>query len=84
VGTFTNANPSAFHAENGQGYQLFSAALSRLDAINPQVAARLANGASRLPVLEPGRKALLAEHLAGVQKTASDNVAEVLGRILSS
>ena len=84
VGTFTNGNPSAFHAENGEGYRLFAQALSRLDAINPQVAARLANGAARLPRLEPQRRERLAEVLANVQKNASSNVAEVLGRILSS
>jgi aminopeptidase N len=84
VGTFTNGNPSAFHAENGAGYRLFAQALSRLDAINPQVAARLANGAARLPRLEPQRRERLAEVLSGVQKSASDNVVEVLGRILSS
>ena len=84
VGTFTNGNPSAFHAESGAGYRLFAQALSRLDAINPQVAARLANGAARLPRLEPQRRERLAEVLANVQKNSSGNVAEVLGRILSS
>lgn len=84
VGTFTNGNPSAFHAESGAGYRLFAQALSRLDAINPQVAARLANGAARLPRLEPQRRGRLEEVLSDVQKSASDNVIEVLGRILPS
>ncbi len=84
VSTLANGNPSAFHAEDGEGYRLFAAALSRLDSINPQIAARLANAAARLPKLEAGRRQRLTEALEGVKKQASDNLAEVLGRILAA
>ena len=37
------ANSSAFHQADGSGYALAAQKLLQLDAINPQVAARLAN-----------------------------------------
>ena len=83
VGTLANGNPSAFHSPDGEGYRLFAAALSRLDGINPQIAARLANAAARLSKLEPGRRKQLASALERVEKDASDNLSEVLGRILA-
>ncbi|MCG8391644.1 MAG: aminopeptidase N [Pseudomonadales bacterium] len=84
VGTFVNGNPSALHAADGEGYRLFAQALSRLDDINPQVAARLANGAARLPKLDAKPKGMLVDELKVVMEKASDNLAEVLGRILAS
>ena len=84
VGTFVNGNPSALHAADGEGYRLFAQALSRLDGINPQVAARLANGAARLPKLDAKPKGMLVDELKVVMEKASDNLAEVLGRILAS
>jgi len=84
VGTLANGNPSAFHSPDGEGYRLFAAALTRLDGINPQIAARLANAAARLPKLEAGRREQLASVLQAVKKQASDNLSEVLGRILAA
>ncbi|MDX1805294.1 MAG: aminopeptidase N, partial [Alcanivorax sp.] len=84
VGTLVNGNPVAFHAADGSGYRLFGDALKRLDGINPQVAARLANGAARLRRLEAGRQQLLASNLDRVLEGASDNVGEVLQRILQT
>ena len=84
VGTLANGNPSAFHSPDGEGYRLFAAALTRLDRINPQIAARLANAAARMAKLEPGRRGQLQNALQGVKKQASDNLGEVLGRILGA
>lgn len=84
VGTLANGNPSAFHSQDGEGYRLFAAALTRLDGINPQIAARLANAAARLPKLEAVRREHLASALLTVKKQASDNLREVLGRILEA
>jgi aminopeptidase N len=41
LGTLARANPRAFHREDGAGYRLVVEQTVRLDAINPQVAARL-------------------------------------------
>jgi aminopeptidase N len=41
VMSFCMFNPTAFHAEDGSGYKLLTDLLIKLDAINPQNAARL-------------------------------------------
>ncbi|MGB1409822.1 aminopeptidase N C-terminal domain-containing protein, partial [Alloalcanivorax venustensis] len=75
-------NPSAFHAPDGSGYAFFARALKKLDGINPQIAARLANGAARLQRLEPALAEQLSAALRELRPAASANLAEVLDRIL--
>ncbi|MEC8880622.1 MAG: aminopeptidase N [Pseudomonadota bacterium] len=82
VGTLVNGNPSAFHAPDGSGYAFFARALKKLDGINPQIAARLANGAARLQRLEPALAEQLSAALRELRPAASANLAEVLDRIL--
>lgn len=85
LGALANANPTAFHAESGDGYRLYAEALGTLDAVNPQVAARMANACARLPRLPTGRRALLATVLRELlAKPRSANLTEVLERILAS
>ncbi len=81
VGTLVNGNPSAFHAPDGSGYAFFARALKKLDGINPQIAARLANGAARLQRLEPALAEQLSAALRELRPAASANLAEVLDRI---
>ena len=40
-GTFSQANPKGFHAEDGSGYEFVADFLMKLDAKNPQVASRM-------------------------------------------
>lgn len=40
-GAFAMNNPASFHAADGSGYDFLAAAISELNAINPQIAARL-------------------------------------------
>ncbi|MBL7249424.1 aminopeptidase N [Alloalcanivorax sp. C16-2] len=84
IGTLVNGNPSAFHAPDGSGYALFARALKKLDGINPQIAARLANGGARLKRLEPDLAGKLGDALRGIRPGASANLAEVLDRILGA
>ena len=42
IGAFAAANPSRFHAADGEGYRFVADWLTRLDAVNPQTAARVA------------------------------------------
>ncbi len=85
LGTFASANPVAFHREDGTGYRLFTDALARLDGLNPQISARLAGACSRLPRLPLARRELLREALERLDGAGySDNLREVLGRILSN
>jgi aminopeptidase N len=44
LGTFWRENLRAYHREDGEGYRLLAHAVGHLDAGNPQVAARLADG----------------------------------------
>ena len=45
--SFCNGNPSRFHAIDGSGYVFWAEQVIALDAINPQVAARLARSLDR-------------------------------------
>ncbi|MFI8418218.1 aminopeptidase N [Serratia sp. NPDC078593] len=63
VGAFASANPSAFHAEDGSGYQFLVEILSDLNTRNPQVAARLIEPLIRLKRYDAGRQALMREAL---------------------
>jgi len=41
LGVFAMSNPTAFHAADGSGYRLLADRVIELDALNPQVAARI-------------------------------------------
>jgi len=41
LGTFCSANPLCFHHHSGAGYQMLGHYIEKLDAMNPQIAARL-------------------------------------------
>ena len=56
--SFCNANPGGFHRTDASGYVFWSERVMELDAINPQVAARLARALDRWKKLaEPYRSA---------------------------
>lgn len=83
LSTFINGNLTAFHSSNGVGYQLFSESLSRLDKINPQIAARLAGAFAIMPRLESGRRALMNQQVASLRSgSCSANLSEVLSRVV--
>ncbi|MBH1928592.1 aminopeptidase N [Serratia rubidaea] len=63
VGAFASANPSAFHAPDGSGYQFLAEILSDLNTRNPQVAARLIEPLIRLKRYDAGRQALMRKAL---------------------
>jgi len=65
IGAFC-ANPACFHAADGSGYAFWAERVVELDAINPQVAARLARAASNWKKLEPKRQVLLKTALEGI------------------
>ena len=47
ISTFCQGNPGAFHRADGAGYAFWAEQVQALDAINPQVAARLARAMDR-------------------------------------
>ena len=85
VGTFVRGNPSGFHRRDGAGYCFLTERLAALDALNPQVAARLATAFNGWQRLEPVRR---AQARAAIMKLAghadlSRNLAEILDNVLN-
>jgi len=83
--SYCNANPAAFHRADAAGYVFWSERVLELDAINPQVAARLARALDRWKKLaEPWRSAA-REAIARVAAKAdlSNDVREVVSRALA-
>ncbi|MEO1142020.1 MAG: aminopeptidase N C-terminal domain-containing protein, partial [Pseudomonadota bacterium] len=84
IGTFSMANPSAFNAANGKGYELMAKSLIKLDKINPQVAARLLTAFRSFRSLEAGRRKLAEAALQSIAATPelSRDVQDILDRTL--
>ncbi|MFN7856539.1 MAG: aminopeptidase N C-terminal domain-containing protein, partial [Acidovorax sp.] len=83
--SYCNGNPGAFHREDAAGYVFWSERVIELDAINPQVAARLARALDRWKKLaEPWRSAA-REAIARVaaRPDLSNDVREVVSRALA-
>jgi aminopeptidase N len=84
LGAFVRNNPSGFHRVDGAGYRLLAERLIALDALNPQVAARLATGFNGWQRLEPQRRGAartVIEELAA-HRGLSRNLAEIIGSVL--
>ena len=83
--SFCNGNPSRFHAVDGSGYAFWAEQAIALDAINPQVAARLARSLDRwrkyAPALQASMQAAL-QRVAGKRKLSRD-VLEVVSKALA-
>jgi aminopeptidase N len=82
---FCNGNPSQFHAADGSGYQFWAEQVIALNAINPQVAARLARSMDRwrkyAPALQDKMRAALQQVAAA--KALSKDVLEVVTKSLA-
>jgi aminopeptidase N len=84
--SFCAANPSQFHAPDGSGYAFWAEQVIALDALNPQVASRLARSMDRwrryAPALQaPMKKAL--QQVASLKKLSND-VREVVSKALAN
>jgi aminopeptidase N len=83
---FCNGNPSQFHAPDGSGYAFWAELVIALDAINPQVASRLARSMDRWRRYAPALQTLMKKSLqqvAGVKKLSND-VREIVGKALAN
>jgi aminopeptidase N len=54
--SFCNGNPSAFHATDGSGYDFWAEKVIALNALNPQLAARLARSLDRWRKFAPAQR----------------------------
>ncbi|UCE31911.1 MAG: DUF3458 domain-containing protein, partial [Burkholderiales bacterium] len=86
IGSFCNGNLAEFHAADGSGYAFWSEQVLRLDALNPQVAARLARALDRWRKFTDDRQALMQdalEHVARAPSLSAD-VAEIVTKALAA
>ena len=83
---FCNGNPAQFHAPDGSGYAFWAEQVSMLDALNPQVASRLARSMDRwrryAPALQKQMKQAL-QKVSGSGKLSND-VGEVVSKALTN
>ncbi|MET3652972.1 aminopeptidase N [Dyella japonica] len=79
-GAWARGNPDGFHRPDGTGYQLLATRLQQLDALNPQVAARLATAFNGWQRLEPTRHAAAraAIDALAAQTQLSRNLGEIV------
>ena len=82
VNMFAAANPAAFHALDGSGYDFVGTQVLDLGQRNPQVAARLCKAFSDWKKYGPARQALMKAQLVRIRDTpgVSKDVYEVATR----
>ena len=83
IGAFSG-NHLRFHASDGKGYALVGETLRALDAINPQVAARMAGIFENWRRYDSARQALMRHELESMLATPgrSTNLFEVASKML--
>ena len=81
-----NHNPAAFHRSDAAGYVLWAERLLEIDALNPQLAARLARAMDRWSVLVEPYRSAAREAIARVaaKSELSDDVREIVTRALEA
>jgi aminopeptidase N len=86
LGTFATSNPTGFHARSGEGYRLVADQVIALDALNPQVAARLATAFNGWKRYDPERQALMRGELNRIAEVSplSPDLAEIVGSALAA
>ncbi|NCF64220.1 MAG: aminopeptidase N, partial [Gammaproteobacteria bacterium] len=82
IGAFAMANPTAFHAADGSGYRLHSGQILALDALNPQVAARMASAFNSWHRQEAVRRALMKSELEKI--ASADRLSPDVSEIVNS
>ena len=83
--SYCSANPGAFHRRDAAGYVFWSDRVMELDALNPQVAARLARALDRWNRLAEPYRGAAREAIARVaaKTDLSNDVREVVSRALA-
>lgn len=84
ITSFCSGNLAEFHAADGSGYRFWAEQVAALDAVNPQIAARLARALDRWRKFDAVRQPLMRAALEQVAATAqSPDVLEVVGKALA-
>jgi len=84
VGTFSRANPVAFHATSGSGYRWVADKIIEIDGFNPQIAARMATVFSRWRRYDGARADRMRAELERMldRGDCSTDLAEIAGKAL--
>ena len=85
VGAFCSGNLAEFHAADGSGYAFWASEVLAIDAINPQVAARIARALDRWRKFDDPRRRMMRSVLEEVARAPrlSNDVAEIVGKALA-
>ncbi len=85
VGAYMQANPVGFHRADGAGYAFAAETITALDALNPQVASRLAKVFSRWRRYDSNRQRLMHDALERIaaREGLSPDVYEVVSNSLN-
>ncbi|HRP30114.1 MAG TPA: DUF3458 domain-containing protein, partial [Burkholderiaceae bacterium] len=86
IGRFCNANRAAFHRTDGAGYAFWADRVIELDAVNPQLASRIARAMDRWRTLVEPYRGAAREALARVaaRPDLSNDVREIVERALAT
>lgn len=84
IGGFASANPTAFHAKDGSGYEFLTRRVIELNKINPQVAARMVKPLIHWKKYDPQRQELMRASLEKIIKVTglSKDVHEIVNKSL--
>ncbi len=85
IGAFAHGNPALFHDLSGEGYTYVADRILELDALNPQVAARMIAPLSRWRRYDSTRQALMRAQLQRIRETQklSSDVGEIVQKSLN-
>jgi len=84
VSTFSMGNQAGFHSESGEGYFFLADMITRVDALNPQTAARLVAPLGRWARLSEPARSDMQTALKGIldHQAISDDVREMCNKSL--
>lgn len=84
IGSFCSGNIVNFHAVNGDGYKFLADMVLELDAINPQVAARILTPLTQWRKFSVGSQEMMRTQLQRIQKSRqlSADVSEIINKSL--
>ncbi|MGD8682228.1 MAG: aminopeptidase N [Lysobacterales bacterium] len=85
IGAFAMANPTGFHVAGGAGYQLHAEQVIALDALNPQVAARMAAAFNSWTRYDERRRGAMKQALQRIESAEglSPDVSEIVQSALA-
>ncbi|MEN2975676.1 aminopeptidase N [Tistrella bauzanensis] len=85
IGAFAASNPQGFHAADGRGYEFLADQIVALDAMNPQIAARLVGPFKRWRRYDDRRQGMMRAALERImsRKSLSRDVYEMVTKSLA-